>query len=301
VSWQVTRRVQKTRVGSPSAKAVLLALANFSNDRGESCFPSQRLIADITELSLDTIQRQIRFLIEKGFLRAQKERRKGHWESWSYTINLAALADQTAPCGTVNQAANCGTVKEDQAAPRGVAKPQSAARPSRTLRPYPSNHPFNQSAEEALASATRIPENFKPGEENYAWAVSQLGSTAAADRSLARFRDHNRQVAGARSLSRDWDARFRLWVDGDAERASEGQRSKTLSQTTFDGERSALPAEHHAGNTVPDAHWSQLLKTYVNIGIWTKHVAVFGGEPGSPSCRVPQHLLVEYGLVEGTP
>jgi hypothetical protein len=57
VSWLVTARVQRTRVGSPSAKALLLALANFSDDNGQNCFPGQEALADITELSLDTIQR----------------------------------------------------------------------------------------------------------------------------------------------------------------------------------------------------------------------------------------------------
>jgi hypothetical protein len=298
VSWRVIGRVQKTRVGSPSAKAVLLALANFSDDNGESCFPSQEVIADITELSLDTIQRQIRFLIEKDFVQARKERRKGHWQSWSYRINLAALVDQTAPCGTVSQAAECGTVKEDQTAPCGVAQPQDAARPSRTTRPYPSNYPVNEPEGQARARGTTISDDFKPDDETYAWAIGQLGSIAAADRSIERFRNHNRQLAGERALSRDWNVRFRLWVEDDAKRSPQGRRSEALSQAAPKPAQSDLAFDDRVRSILPDAQWDQVLKTYVDTGHWTKHVAIFGGEPGSSSCRVPRHLLVKYGLAE---
>jgi hypothetical protein len=283
-------------VGSPSAKALLLALANFSDDNGEHCFPGQETLAEITELSLDTIQRQIRFLIEQDFVQARKERRKGRWQSWSYKINLVALADQASPCGTVNQAAECGTVKKDKTAPRGVAKPQDAARPSRTTRPYPSNYPFNEPEGQTRARATRISDDFKTDEETYAWAISQLGSKAAADGSIERFRNYHRQLAGERALSCDWDARFRLWVDDDAKRPRHGRRSENLSQTDPGLAQSGL--EDRSRDTIPDAHWDQVLKTYVNTGKWTRHVSAFGGEPGSLSCRVPRHLLVKQGLAD---
>ncbi|MBB4422313.1 hypothetical protein GGD66_000839 [Bradyrhizobium sp. CIR48] len=140
----LTAKVQKTKVGSPSAKALLLALANFADDEGASCFPGQHALQEITELSLDTIQRQLKFLIEGGFVTAEKSRRKGHWASWDYRINLEKLVHQAALCGTADQAAPSGTVGDDQAAPCGTAKPQDAARPSRTMRPYPSNKPFKE-------------------------------------------------------------------------------------------------------------------------------------------------------------
>jgi hypothetical protein len=46
-------------VGSPSAKALLLALANFADEHGRNCFPGQEALSDLTEFSLDTIQRQL--------------------------------------------------------------------------------------------------------------------------------------------------------------------------------------------------------------------------------------------------
>ena len=120
MSWAIVERVQKTKVGSPSGKAVLLALANYCNENGKSCFPGQEIIQQITELSVDTIQRQIKALIKGKFISGTKVRKKGHWASWDYQLNLEMLwEDQTAPCGLV--------AAEHQAAPRGTAKPHHAA------------------------------------------------------------------------------------------------------------------------------------------------------------------------------
>jgi hypothetical protein len=137
MSWAIVKRVQKTKIGSPSGKAVLLALANYCNENGKSCFPGQETIQQITELSVDTIQRQIKALIEGKFISGTKVRKKGHWASWDYQLNLEMLwEDQAAPCGMV--------AAEHQAALRGTAKPQGAVRPSRTMRLKPTTKPFNE-------------------------------------------------------------------------------------------------------------------------------------------------------------
>ena len=36
MSWAIVGRVQKTKVGSPSGKAVLLALANYCNEEAKA-------------------------------------------------------------------------------------------------------------------------------------------------------------------------------------------------------------------------------------------------------------------------
>jgi Helix-turn-helix domain len=137
MAWAIVARVQKTKVGSPSGKAVLLALANHCDETGKSCFPGQEAIQEITELSADTIQRQTKALIDGKFISAVKERKRGHWASWTYQINLAMLwEDHTAPCGTV--------AAEDHTAPRGTAMPQGAVRPCRTMRLKPFTKPFNE-------------------------------------------------------------------------------------------------------------------------------------------------------------
>lgn len=58
MSWEATAWAQKIKTGSPAAKLVLLALANFSDDEGY-CFPSQKTLADITECGERSIRRYL--------------------------------------------------------------------------------------------------------------------------------------------------------------------------------------------------------------------------------------------------
>jgi helix-turn-helix protein/DnaA-like protein len=146
MAWQIVNRVFRTKVGSGvAAKAVLLSLANHCNANGGDCYPSQEVIQAETELSLDTIQRQLRSLVADGLI-ARKKRPvvRGRWASWSYQINLEKLADQAAPFGQANQAARCGQEKSDQAAPRGFTRPRHAASPSRTTRLKPVLEPISE-------------------------------------------------------------------------------------------------------------------------------------------------------------
>jgi hypothetical protein len=128
MAWAIVARVLKTKVGSPSGKAVLLALANHCDEHGGNCYPSQEVIETLTELSVDTIQRQLVALESAGLI-ARKKRPavRGRWASWAYQINLDKLADQAAPCGTVDHAAPCGPEVADQAAPCGFTGPHHAA------------------------------------------------------------------------------------------------------------------------------------------------------------------------------
>ncbi|MDI6022625.1 helix-turn-helix domain-containing protein [Leucobacter sp. UT-8R-CII-1-4] len=60
------------RTGSPTAKAILAALADLA-DETHSCFPSTEWIADRAEVSLSTVQRYLKQLEESGYL--SRERR----------------------------------------------------------------------------------------------------------------------------------------------------------------------------------------------------------------------------------
>lgn len=62
VTWALA---QKT--GSPSGKAVLLALANYAGAAGES-FPRQERLADETEQSVDSVQRRLKELVQAGLI-----------------------------------------------------------------------------------------------------------------------------------------------------------------------------------------------------------------------------------------
>lgn len=73
VTWALAQRT-----GSPSAKAVLLALANYAGASGES-FPKQERLADETEQSVDSVQRRLKELVALGLI----------WKTGRYSKNDA--------------------------------------------------------------------------------------------------------------------------------------------------------------------------------------------------------------------
>jgi hypothetical protein len=123
MTWQATAWALKQRTGSPSAKVVILVLANYANEFG-ICWPSQKTLAFGTEQSEDSVQRRLRDLEKLGLIRKRKRKRKdGMWPITEYELLMAE--DQ------INQAANCGTA--DPSLPQtDQAGPQEQRTPSRT-------------------------------------------------------------------------------------------------------------------------------------------------------------------------
>src|SRR5262249_47738425 len=62
---------------APSAKLVLLALCDFANERGESCFPSIKRIAEKSSLSERQTQRIMHRLINTGVVSVVANARGG--------------------------------------------------------------------------------------------------------------------------------------------------------------------------------------------------------------------------------
>src|ERR1700676_4811945 len=138
MAWAIVDRVFRTKFGSASAKAVMVALANHSDEAGGNCYPSQEVIQSLTELSMDTIQRQLEARASGEFIsRKTGPVVRGRWASWSYQFNLSKLVAPAAPCVPDDRAASCGRDNSDLAAPCGVTEPHHAASPGRTLRLKP--------------------------------------------------------------------------------------------------------------------------------------------------------------------
>lgn len=64
------------QTGSPSAKLVLLVLADYADERG-SCWPSQRKIAAKSEQSIDSVQRRLIELQKQDLIECKAQTRPG--------------------------------------------------------------------------------------------------------------------------------------------------------------------------------------------------------------------------------
>lgn len=78
MSFQAATWALAQRVGSPSAKCVLLALANYADEYGE-CWPSQARLAEDTDQSVDSVQRRLRDLAEMGLIYRRRQTKKTGW------------------------------------------------------------------------------------------------------------------------------------------------------------------------------------------------------------------------------
>lgn len=81
------------KVGHPTRKLVLVALADHANADGE-CWPSMRLVADFAECSPRTVQRHIDALEDEGFVKrtSRRTRGDGRFSSWNYRLPVTGDA-----------------------------------------------------------------------------------------------------------------------------------------------------------------------------------------------------------------
>lgn len=90
------------QTGDPAAKMVLVALADFANPLGES-WPGRKKLVQYCESSIDTIDRKLKYLVERGFI--VKESRAS--KAGDHTSNLYTLLFDR-PLGAATVAAVCG-------------------------------------------------------------------------------------------------------------------------------------------------------------------------------------------------
>lgn len=75
MSYQASNWAKKQTTGSPAAKAALMILAFYADERGE-CFPSLKLIAEETEQSVKSVQRRHTELEKLGLIFRAKQCRR---------------------------------------------------------------------------------------------------------------------------------------------------------------------------------------------------------------------------------
>lgn len=95
MSFQTMTWAVEQTTGSPTRKAVLLALANDANTKTGLCCPDIPTIAASTELSEKTVQRALGDLVTGGFIKRNRKRRDdGTLSRYFYTF---VQGTQTTP------------------------------------------------------------------------------------------------------------------------------------------------------------------------------------------------------------
>lgn len=282
MSFQATNWAVKQKTGSLSAKAVLMALANYAGQRGE-CFPSQDRLADETEQSVDTVQRRLRDLVKAGLIYRPAQYRKGSGHfGVGFTIVLCSVdaVEYARSLGYENEpviepddapddAQNEGNSDDHRTANCGTAEPQTAAPPYRTGAARNHQEDITLTPKSPFPKSDDPPpdDGFADFEKAWPWpegearepARRQFGKIAAADRLLAirgisgfvAFRQRKqRRLGPARGYLRD-----RCWEGLD--KANPGDRPSALIPIEIgSNEWQAWEAHHRAKTGLPLARYS---------------------------------------------
>ena len=187
INWALSQKCENT-----TSKTLLLALANFADDRG-LCWPGQALLAELVECSVDTIQRHLARLEAKGLLsRHRRKRENGSSLHNEYRLML------DRPGVLHAKMRSTVTDTKDRAATR-PSKPQDSAANQAASR-CGTNHQQNHQEEpsEDFVHAARDTASQKPSsstEEFFErfWKAFPAGRKKAKGKALADFR---RAIAG---------------------------------------------------------------------------------------------------------
>jgi hypothetical protein len=138
MSFQLMAWASDQVTGSPTKKAVLLALANAANHHTGECFPSVARLCDETEFGSTAVKNALASLERDGFVRRERRRRSdGSLGTYTYVF---PHVDRAADLGTPDGQPETPDVPRPETAPvprpetRGVSRNLEV--PNRDVSPY---------------------------------------------------------------------------------------------------------------------------------------------------------------------
>ncbi|AOY90537.1 hypothetical protein BKK79_00865 [Cupriavidus sp. USMAA2-4] len=152
MSMEALTWARKQRVGNSRAKAVFMALADFANE-DFSAFPSVASIEEYTELDRKTVIKQVRFLIDAGFL-VDTGKRQGETRQ----IPVYRLQSQSAQTVAIGPSSACTSADGSNGTGSGIVEGDQIRNRSKsgTVPTFPGKSP-KFSGKESQVSVQTVP------------------------------------------------------------------------------------------------------------------------------------------------
>lgn len=239
---------------SPAAKLVLIKLADHANDEGE-CWPSQGRIASDCGLARQTVNSQVKKLVELGLVAVERRRNEQGQQSNRYFLRCHILRHPlSVDVTTLSPEVTPPVISRD-------------TEPSRNLLDELSSESSLHKKARARAKPRRGFEGWSPDEQDIAFATKAGRTRSWIDHQSAKCRDHH--VAKG-NLFADLAAAWRTWV---------------RNAPAFENE--AAPRIN--GAPVYAEPWEQRLAAWRKGSRWLSDQ--WGPAPGELGSRVPLELI----------
>lgn len=293
MSIQAVAWVLDQQVKDPTAKLVLISLANSMNGKTGKCFPSFKRLMQESSCARITIIRKLQWLEENGWIGINREfADDGRQLANSYTIhfegiNLKREGIRLIPEGISNDTGEGITVDTPYKKPEEIPEENSLS--EKHSDPQESLGEKERPQEKLAASKAKNKKPSYPEPFEQAWklyptdsnmskkeAFTQWQRLDASDQALVvlaipRFREHCRANPDYRPLH---FCRF-------------------ISQRRFDGFQPQAQQQPKTENTVcnfDDERWKKFLAFGRSRKEW--QVSLWGPMPNSEGCYVPKHLIL---------
>ena len=187
INWALSQKCENA-----TSKTLLLALANFADDKG-LCWPGQVLLAELVECSVDTIQRHLARLEAKGFL-SRSRRKSGTGSSLHNEYRL--MLDRPGVLRAKMRSSPCeaqGRAAVRPSKPQGSAANQAASRCGTNHQQNHQKEPSEESVHAARDTVSQQPASSTDEFFERFWKAFPAGRKKAKGKALADFR---RAIAG---------------------------------------------------------------------------------------------------------
>ena len=191
---QIPNEIARDSSLDPYAKAVLLVLASYANERGE-CWPSLDTIAKGAGCSVASVKRTLARLRGRGLVTwRNRTRSKEGRASNLYRLTLNQGKAHTEP---------------------NTSSHRAEPRVSQSYEQEPINK--NQLTRErgaremATSRGEYLPEEWEPSDKANQWTLEKYPHVNAG-LELEKFRDYWQAASGQNARKRDWNAAWRNWI-----------------------------------------------------------------------------------------
>lgn len=241
-------------VADPTAKLILIALADHAANDGSAAWPSQATIAEYACCSERSVRRRLLELESVGLIYRGDQRLVANYRADRRPIvwNLAMAPREDSLTGRSDLPRDSLTGRED---PRGDTGGMDGGTPEtergdtgdRTRgQLWPTNRPLNrpitvlEPSGVARARATRLAEDWKPGPHLLAWAAEKCPDVNIPVET-SNFKDYWLSVPDSRGRMLSWDRTFQRWMRKEQQHAQSrnnhrGRPALTVTHTNSFGE-----------------------------------------------------------------